>query len=122
MVAPASTWLQRLKERFDPTPILSVEPDGLAQRLGGKRASIRWDEVQEIAAETVCKVTYDENFLILVRRDGSIFTMGELDRGVQEASAALDERFPGLPPCWQTFLNAAEPAFRRVIWRRDGES
>ena len=85
----------------------------IAGRGGG---AVRFDDIAEVAAEKVGKVTYDEVFLIVRGQSGEAVALGELDEGFAEAEQALRTRLPGFPSDWWATAERAPSGIRAQVW------
>lgn len=96
---------------------IRVEGDRLL--IGGwmcRRRAIRFADIAEIAAEKVCKITYEEVFLIVRERSGAAAALGELDEGFADAERALRAHLPGFAANWYAIADQAPFGVRSQVW------
>lgn len=82
-----------------------------------KNVSFSLAEIVSIAAMRANRVTYDEDFLVLKKSDGSDVCIGELSRGFCE----LEQEICGLhgfPTNWRMGLEHSRDEAQIVLWSR----
>jgi hypothetical protein len=96
---------------------MKIALEGGSLVISGRRGgAVRFDDIAEIEAEKVGKITYDELFLIVRDHLGSGLTLGELDEGFAEAEEALRERLPGFPSDWRDLAEESSVGARERVW------
>jgi hypothetical protein len=98
---------------------IAVEGDRLV--VSGRRGgAVRFNDIAQVAAEKIGKVTYDEVFLIVQERAGGAVTLGELDDGFAEAEQALRAYLSGFPSDWWTTAEQTAVGLRVQVWPAEG--
>lgn len=100
------------------SPSVSSRGDRFESRRGISRRSMTWAAVDSVFYETVDKITYDENFLILEGSDGKRIEIGELDDGFSDFEQALVRNLPDFPEIWRQTTKAMTPGVRELLWKR----
>jgi hypothetical protein len=94
---------------------IAVDEDRIVV-TGRGGGAVRFNEIAEVAAEKVDKVTYDEVFLIVRERSGNAITIGELDEGFAEAERVLRTHLAGFRSDWSTVAEQAPVGLRAQVW------
>jgi hypothetical protein len=75
-----------------------------------------FEDIAEVTAEKVGKITYDEVFLIVREQSGHAITLGELDEGFREAEEALRARLANFPREWWDRAEQTPVGVRTHVW------
>lgn len=97
--------------------IVSSE-DGFIVRDGVRELPVQLSEIVGAEGTKVDKVTYEENFLVLTRADGTKIPIGELADGFAEFEQAISTSLNGFPKEWRVAVER-EPAGKYLsLWVR----
>jgi|SRR5579859_6106254 len=82
-----------------------------------KTISFSLEEIVSIAGMRVNQVTYDEDFLVFKKRDGSGVVVGELCRWFGELEQEIHS-LDGFPKNWRTEVERSPYRTQVVLWER----
>ncbi len=82
---------------------VEIDEGGLVDRFGDQEIRVGWLEVVRIYGVKIDKVTYDENFLVIMGATAAI-SIGELDNNFVSIVQDIRTRFPVIPADWMAPL------------------
>lgn len=71
------------------------DEDGFVVRDGGRELPVQLSDIVAVDGAKVDKVTYEENFLVLTKADGTKIPIGELADGIAEFEQAISTSLAG---------------------------
>lgn len=98
----------------------SIVPSGddFIIRDGGRELSLQLSEIVGIDGVKVDKITYEENFLVVTKADGTKIPIGELADGFSEFEQVISTSLKGFSQDWRAVVET-EPAEKSVsLWTR----
>jgi len=90
--------------------------EGFAVHHLRRTSDLRFSEIVSVTALKVGKVTYDENYLIFLGKDGCEVAVGELAEGIAELEHALFQAWPEFPRRWSALVEHAPVGQPICIW------
>jgi hypothetical protein len=90
-------------------------------RRGFRTTTLTFEEITEVSAENVDKVTYDEDFLIIRGCGDEFIAVGELDDGFRDLEMALSARLDGFRSQWSEKRETLASGVREQVWRKDDD-
>jgi hypothetical protein len=91
---------------------------GFIVRDGGRELPVQLSEIVAAEGAKVDKVTYEENFLVLTRADGTKIPIGELADGFAEFEQAISTSLNGFPKEWRVAVEREPPGKYVSLWTR----
>lgn len=98
----------------------SITPSGgdFIIRDGGRKLLLQLSEIVAIDGIKVDKITYEENFLVVTKADGTKIPIGELADGFSEFEQVISTSLKGFSREWRAAVET-EPAEKSVsLWTR----
>lgn len=101
----------------------SIIPSGgdFIIRDGDRKLSLRLSEIVAIDGVKVDKITYEENFLVVTKADGTKISIGELDDGFAEFEQAIGTSLQGFPQQWKAAVETGPAENYVSLWGRRHE-
>ncbi|MHB1204838.1 MAG: hypothetical protein ACYCZX_04665 [Rhodospirillaceae bacterium] len=113
--------LKRIVDKYRAKSEAGADEGGVWARGANQRqrTTICWNDIVEVDAFAVDKITYRENFLRLKDANGGGVSIGELDEGFADVLEMIKGKFPGFQPDWYGRLETGQPGERMIIWTKE---
>jgi hypothetical protein len=110
-------FFRSITHRYARTQSIKRSEDGFTVRDGGRELLLRLSEIVAVNGVKIDKVTYEEDYLVLITSAGEKVPVGELADGFTEFERAIYVALSGFPREWRMTVESAPASGTVVLWR-----